>query len=347
MATLLGPLAHSSAYSIHFLPFEKKYRNATIRSFSEWKVISQAIDQTSSIKEIIFMDVDPYLPLLATRRFRKYKLSVNGILFQPYVHFLHVKGGLSFFVKKILRNFLSQAIPVSANHKIAKLFILNDKAAVDTLNRRLRNVFYFLPDPIEFNMANYDDTFRKKVYTKYGLDMDKKNILLFGCMDDRKNLINIVDALLLLPLPWRSSVHLVIAGPFNDAVRENYIGHIHKHQATLNITYNDGFVAGDEREVLFEGSDLVVMPYVNFYSSSNVLGHAIKHKKKVVASNMGIVGNLVQEHNLGRTVDPHSPEAIKTAIYDLLFQNSLQDYDSEMLKKTFSTASFSKLILSN
>jgi hypothetical protein len=105
MATLLGPLAHSSAYSIHFLPFEKKYRNATIRSFSEWKVISQAIDQTSSIKEIIFMDVDPYLPLLATRRFRKYKLSVNGILFQPYVHFLHVKGGTFFFCQKDFAKF--------------------------------------------------------------------------------------------------------------------------------------------------------------------------------------------------------------------------------------------------
>jgi glycosyltransferase involved in cell wall biosynthesis len=346
MQPLLGGLAHSNAYAITFLPFEKKYRNATVRSFAEWKVIAGVIKESCCVGEIIFMDVDPYLLLLATKRFRKYKLSVSGILFQPYIHFVHIRGGFSFFVKKILRNFLFQKIPVSANHNIRKLFILNDQTAVNVMNRRLKDVFHFLPDPIEYTSVTIDDKLRQNVIRKYRLDAGKKNILLFGCIDNRKNLINIIDSLRLLSSKDRSSVHFVIAGPFNADIREKYIGYIEKHREVLDIFYNDDFVAGEEREILFQSSDLVVMPYVNFYSSSNVLGHAIRHKKKVLASNTGIVGNLVKEYNIGLTVDPHNPAAIKTAVSELLFEPQRLIYDSDRLKDIFSTAGFSRSILS-
>src|SRR4051812_12365312 len=104
MKALLGELATSDNYFIEFLNFTKKHKNTITRSFWEWKIISEVIKKLNSIEEFIFMDIDPYLVLLVSPRFKKFNLPVKGILFQPYEHFKNIKGGFSFFLKKYLKN---------------------------------------------------------------------------------------------------------------------------------------------------------------------------------------------------------------------------------------------------
>ena len=52
------------------------------------------------------------------------------------------------------------------------------------------------------------------------------------------------------------------------------------------------------------------MPYINFFGSSSVLGHAARHKKLVLAPNKGIINHLVQQYGLGVTCEPSSPLSI-------------------------------------
>ena len=77
------------------------------------------------------------------------------------------------------------------------------------------------------------------------------------------------------------------------------------------------------------------MPYINYYSSSGVLGHTIKNKKNVVVSNKGIVSKIVSE----------SPWQIKNAVYELLHNQRPGNYENQMLMEAYSPYNFSKILL--
>lgn len=347
MGSLLGKLGTSPNYVIHFSDFDKKHVNSITRSFWEWKIISAAIRKQQNISEIMFMDIDPYLTLLVSRRFKKLNLSVKGILFQPYIHFKEIKGGVYFLIKKVIKNYLFQKYAVLLNSKIHKVFILNDGNGVGVMNKQIKNVFHTLPDPIENHVNNIGSSAGTNIKEKYAIKPENKNLLVFGSIDDRKNIINIIDALRLLPAEVKKKVHLIIAGKMDQNIREKYLEYIEKYNDEVSIAYNDEFVNAEEREPLFENCDLVLMPYINFFSASSVLGHTIVHNKNVVVSNQGIMGRIVNEHKIGITVDPANPEKIKKAITELLTESKKFEYDNRKLIDEFSPASFSKSILLN
>lgn len=344
MRDLLGELITSQHYQIKFIVFEKKITNAVKRSFWEWKLFEKIIQEQKSLREIILMNIDSYLVLLVTRRFKKYNLAVKGILFQPYLHFKENKGGFTFLLKKVYKNYLFQKYSVLLNSKIVKVFILNDRTTVGVMNKKIKNVFYNLPDPIERDVRNRDQNNYKNILDKYGVKTTNKNLLVFGSIDYRKNLINIIDSLRLLPPELKKNVHLIVAGKISIA---SYKQHIEKHKDEISIGYNDGFVNADEREPLFESCDLVLMPYRNFYSASSVLGHAISYNKNVVAPNKGLLGKTVKESKVGIVVDPLKPEEIKQAIIDLLSKPSEYNYDGNALIEEYSAINFSKSLLLN
>ena len=64
MRNLLGELITSQRYEIEFIGFEKKIKNTVRRSFWEWKLLEEIIQEQKSLGEIIFMNIDSYLVLL-------------------------------------------------------------------------------------------------------------------------------------------------------------------------------------------------------------------------------------------------------------------------------------------
>jgi len=334
MNSFLGKLVLSQNYLIKFTNFE-------------WQIISKIIKELNNINGMIFMDIDPYLILLASNRFKKYNLSVRGTLFQPYIHFKEAGGGFSFFIKKVFKNYLFQKYSVFLNSNIIKVFILNDKESVSILNKKIKNIFYNLPDPIETDIKNIDSNTADNIVKKYAIEPDKKNLLVFGSIDARKNLINIIDALRLLPREIKKDIHLVIAGKFENSVREKYLEYIQKYNNEISITHNDGFVNDEDRQLLFERCDFVLMPYINFFSASGILAHSINHNKNVIVSNKGIIGRIVKEHEIGIAVDSSSPEEIKKGIYELIVNNKSYQYNSEALVNLYSPENFCKTILLN
>ncbi len=342
IVTLLGDLAASENYYIKCFEFDRDYRNSISRSFYEWQLIAEWIDaHDRTVNEIIFMSVDEYLILITTKRFKKYQLSVKGILFQPYVHYKGTVGD-----RNLIKNYVLQRYAAFLNSEINQLYILNDKQAVERMNLNIKNIYAYLPDPIESSPNIMDASIHEEVASNYGLDQKKKILLMFGMIDDRKNLINIIDALRLLPDEIKESVHLLVIGKLNKAVRDKYLSYISNHKHEVNITFNDTFVSEEEREVLFTYCDIVLMPYINFYSSSGILGHAIKHQKSIVASNKGLVGRVVKENNLGLAVDPLKPEEIKSAICQLINNFEGYQYESALYLREHSPINFSKTLLS-
>lgn len=345
MYDLLPALRLSENYDCEFIEINKKYNNHTLQSFLHWETVSKILDTRSNINAICFTEIDTYFVLIASKEFKRYKLKIRGILLQPYLHFKEINGGILFYIKNVLKNYIMLKYALFRNSQIEKLFILNDKTAVSILNNKLKKKFYSLPDPIENHTFTSEPALSIKILRKYKIDKTKKNLLVFGSIDTRKNLISIIDALRLLPSNIKQNIHLVISGKLGIDAREKYIEHIEKYKDEISIAYNDDFVKGEEREILFQNCDLVMMPYINFYSASSVVGHAICYSKNIIAPNRGLLGKIVSNNRIGLTVDPYNLHEIKDAVTQLLYNNSNFNYNGKSLMEEYSPSVFSKSLL--
>jgi glycosyltransferase involved in cell wall biosynthesis len=338
-------LGKNKNFEIVYTSFSELHQHAIARSFYEWRQLSKILLGRDDINEIVFLELDPYLVLISSGRFRKFNLSVSGILFQPYIHFKASGGGVGYFLRVVLRNYLTQKLVFRLNHKIERCFILNDTAGVAFLNRRVRNIFYFLPDPIEDEVPMIGENGNSAAITKFKIEEQKKVLLLFGQIDHRKNVINIIEALRLFPDEIKRRISLVIAGKFSERVKGTYLEFIDKHKDEIDIVYNDGYVTEVEREVVFHRCDLVLMPYINFFSSSGVIGHAVRHRKSVIVSSLGLLKEVVTKYDFGVAVNPQSTKSINKGIYDMLFVGKQLKYDNLEFIREHKPGNFAKIIL--
>ena len=337
-APLVESLTVPNNFEVVYNTFDGKPKNSLKRSFWVWDRISAILAERKDIGEIIFLELDPYLILINTKRFRKFKLSVKGILFQPYNHF---KAS----IKDLLKKYLIQKTVFSLHPAIDTCFILNDKESVARMNKKIKNIFCFLPDPIDDAVPVVDPVTAGKITAKYRIEKGRKVLLLFGTIDERKNLINIIDAMRLFPDEAKTKFSLIIAGKFKAEVRDRYTQYIDRYKDELNIVYYDAFVSDQERAVIFQHCDVVLMPYANFYSSSGVLGHATHYGKRVIVSSLGLLKNIVTEYGMGIAVDPLSAKSIHRATHELLFGNECPEYDNRKFVAEHSPAIFSKTLL--
>ena len=73
-------------------------------------------------------------------------------------------------------------------------------------------------------------------------------------------------------------------------------------------------------ENAFEQSDVVLIPYLGFYFSSGLLGHAAKYSKYIITSNKGVMYDLVETYHLGTTVHADFPLSIAQAVSNFIKQ---------------------------
>lgn len=339
----LGQLAYSSFYKVEFSTFQGKYHNSIHKGLEEWKQIEPVLASYARIRSIIFLDLDPYLVLIMKKRFRRYRKYISGILFQPYIHFAH--GNFLDFrrLPALLKTRLIQTASILVNPRLYRVFILNDKSGAALMNGKSKNVFRFLPDPVDDRPVTGSDP--RAILSKFHINDTRKNLLVFGRIDERKNLKTIFAAIGLLPEGIRQKIRLIIAGQIDGKLSKDYSASIADIADQVEIVSHNDFITDDEREVLFQSADIVLMPYINYYSSSGVLGHSIRHGKPVIVSEQGIIANAVNDHAFGLTVNPLSPEAIKDAILSLLSGQTALSGNNEGWLQEYSPDNFSKLIL--
>jgi glycosyltransferase involved in cell wall biosynthesis len=270
---------------------------------------------------------------------------IKGILFQPYIHFTNQKNVLH-TIRYRYKNFLLQKLATAQNKQIKQLFILNDTRGVGSMNRRMQSVFRFLADPVQPGKTFIDPIRLSNIRDKFQLQADKKVLLLFGGIDKRKNVPTIIDAIRLLPEETKKNVQLLIAGKFHPDIKKEYSDYITANKNDFAISQFDGFVPDEERDALFTMADTIVMVYRNFYSSSGIMGHAMKYGKKVIVSDQGLMKNLADEYQPAMTADPTNAKKISIALQSLLNQkNNLGDSIAENFLRTHSPSNFSKSLL--
>jgi glycosyltransferase involved in cell wall biosynthesis len=138
---------------------------------------------------------------------------------------------------------------------------------------------------------------------------ERPRLLFFGVLRPNKGLHVLLRALERLP-----GCDLTVAGEPDEPSYHKQVRELAGRFAPGRVELIDRYV--DEREVpeLFRRSRLVVLPYTFFASQSGVLHMALAHRRPVVASDLGAMGECVRAWGIGRVVPASDERALAEAI---------------------------------
>lgn len=292
--------------------------------------------QTYQINHVIFMALDSYQALVAQWAFTQPELSVSGILFMPSVRMPLNKNSALYFIKSFLEKLRDtfKHYCMSFNKNLKNVYILNDEKSASKLNQIIfwNKKFVALPDPIPIRIVSKAWILRGY----YNINTERKVFLCFGSIDKRKNILNILEAVTLVPTTLHTEISLLILGKCSDRFLQkkiiDKIDTVSKAYPLLNIILDDRFLSIDEMENAFEQSDVVLIPYLGFYFSSGLLGHAAKYGKYIITSNKGVMSDLVETYHLGTTVNAQSPFSIAQALSNFIDQPKQIDFPKSFIE---------------
>ena len=323
-------------------PFRKK-KSLIKRTRKELTHLNQVVNQYK-VTDVFFLALDPYQIAIGLNKTAR-KINYHGILFSPYPRIqtpentgfiANLKQKLRKKRKELQLNFCVK------NQNQGKAFVLNDETTVQTLNRdfsKKKQPFRYLPDPILQTKGEMTKDLREI----YNIDKDLTILLAFGSIIKRKNLERCIKAV--NSITGTQKYCLLIAGKGNKEYTDSLLK-LHssfKNTSNASLIIKNEFLSDKEIPDFFTAADVVLMPYINFYGSSGVLGHAMRFGKPVIAAEVGLIADLVRRYELGITINPLSQQAIARAI---LKSNDFQIGDTfSQFYKSHSPQNFAKTII--
>jgi glycosyltransferase involved in cell wall biosynthesis len=187
---------------------------------------------------------------------------------------------------------------------------------------------------------------QKDARKRLNLPLDHQIILFFGAVRPNKGLDVLLKAMKFVK-SRNSRVLLVIAGGLLGRFSfEPYSDIIKKSDLSDSVKSFIKFIPEEEVDDFFAASDLVVLPYLKFEAQSGVLLRAYAHKKPVVVSNVGAMGELVVSDKVGLTVEPGEAVPLAEAITNALGSlDKFQSHYSPELEEKYSWKHIAELTL--
>lgn len=310
------------------------------RAAAEMRYLKKLIQEYDA-KKLLFMHIDAFQYELGRAAIKDLDVKLSGLLFLPFRK--EYEGGQT-LKAKLRREWrgLRKGMQIRwmlRNSNLERIFFLNDKKGAQAYNERYGNRFAHLPDPIEIGALARDSV--ENLKEKYQVKTNKSVLLIYGHLSARKNIPNILAALKKIEPINRQNLTFLICGEPEKGYEKalfSAIEEAEKKYPEIDFVKHFRFFDPATTNEVFKIADIVLVPYINFFSSSNILGLAAKYGKPVIASNLGIMEGLVTHYQLGITVSPHHLDEIAAAIVfylnhkDILIDGRryLQDHSAEV-----------------
>lgn len=320
---------HSNTTILFITPDENQLleecQTVISRRVAEWKLIKKYTQQ-HNIDDVLILELDQYQLSIGSQTT---PFSVSGIYFRPHYRIEAIgEGRVNKFKYWLLRKKkLWLEIYMCRNKNLKQIFILNDQQAVDSMNQLLRPVFNYLPDPI----LSYEPS-QVPIRETYKIQNGRRIFLVFGSIDERKNIENIFSACAMLDPKVAAQATLLVIGTVKAHYKETLSNMLHvlnQKQPDLQVIYRDQFVDNDEMETLFQECDVPLLIYRDFFVSSGLLGQAAKHNKPVLVSKHGVMAELVSHYKLGGCVSPKDIAGISALIGQLVQDSTHNQIDGQ------------------
>ena len=161
---------------------------------------------------------------------------------------------------------------------------------------------------------------------KLNLPSDRQIILFFGAIRPNKGLDILLKALEIIKSRNRRVLLVIAGGLLGRFSFESYSDMIRKSDLSEYVQSFIHFIPEEEVDYFFAASNLVVLPYLKFEAQSGVLLRAYAHKKPVVVSDIGAMGEFVSSDKVGLIVEPGTVEPLAEAVINAL--DSLDKFQS-------------------
>lgn len=167
----------------------------------------------------------------------------------------------------------------------------------------------FMPEPNEEASEPYphQDEARKHL----GIPAQAVVFLHYGLGTRRKGLHHVMAAW--KGLPADHHILLLVAGQ----PEAEFVPALQQLQSAGRAVLLNRYIGSEEERLVMAASDVVLMPYVNHYGSSNVLSRASAAGRMVLASDAGLIGYRVRRYQLGELCAHDDSESLRQAILRL------------------------------
>lgn len=251
---------------------------------------------------------------LATQLHLPHSVRLSGLLFRPSFHYERLESDSPSLAEQLLRLRKRLVLRAALRHPNVDSVLTLDPtavAAIQAMNPRVR--IGALPDPVEPGVGTEPPL---ALRTELGVAPGRKLALLFGALAERKGVLQLLDALALLPPETAGNLSVVLAGrvvePALYPAMAPRIAALESNPVQLIVS--DSFVPDERIQSLVRAADLILLPYQRHVGSSGVLVRAAAAERPALAQEYGLVGYQTRTHKLGQAVDTTSPQAIAEAL---------------------------------
>ncbi len=300
--------------------YEMSKRSLVRRAWVEWRLYCHYAQKLQANQGLI-MYIDRFQLPLALRL--GLPCPTSGIYFRPKFHYGQFADNQT-TRKEQWRSLRERWLWHSALHhpQLKTIFSL-DPFAVKPLRTISGNTNIIpLPDPIEWypSSANETATLRQEL----GIDPARKVLLLFGMLDQRKGIYQVLEALQQLPPAQQAQITLLLLGAMAEREKVKVLTRVEslRQQTPVQIIFRDQFIPAAAISAYFSLSDVALALYQRHVGSSGILIWAAAAGKPVLASNYGLMGETVRKRKLGMTMDSADPAAIAEQIGRLFAQST-------------------------
>ncbi|WP_235109111.1 glycosyltransferase [Acaryochloris sp. 'Moss Beach'] len=166
----------------------------------------------------------------------------------------------------------------------------------------------------------------------WGLKLREPYFLLFGAIDGRKGIHQILDAIQKLSSDWGRQLCLVLVG--ESKIQQQLEARITEITASqpVQIIRNYQFVSEEEVWSYFRMSDVILATYQKHVGMSGILLLAAATQKPVLSTDFGLMGAMVKQHQLGLSIDSTQPEQISEGMMKLIGASRNDFYNPEKMR---------------
>ncbi|MDB9315532.1 glycosyltransferase family 4 protein [Spirulina sp. CS-785/01] len=319
--------------NIQFYPITLEEKNAlksrdsalsrNWRNIQEWLLFCRYAKALQATQGMILY-LDTYLLGLALGL--RSPIPFSGIYFRPTFHyptFSHYQGRskdqLQFWREKFI---LSRVL----KQKRFKHLLSLDPFAVAVTNQIFNTQkARTLADPIRINAEVKLSP--QALKEQFNIDNQRTIFLLFGALTSRKGVDRLLDSIQFLSPESCEEITLILSGEANPKKQEQLKLQVQqlRVEKPIQILENYQFLPENEIFSYFNLADIVLAPYQRHVGMSGILLWAAVAGKPVLSSDYGLMGELVEQYQLGITVDSTQSRAIAQGIEHCLQEQILSD----------------------
>jgi glycosyltransferase involved in cell wall biosynthesis len=304
--------------------------NRARRALQEWQLLNRYVPLLGTT-HCLLLYFDTFQSALILRR--SAPCLISGIYFRPTLHYGQFETTQLSWKDRLQQRREAWVLPWVLRHPALHTLFCLDPFATDWLQRlpsAARRVY--LPDPVPLPAIHPGP---EDALKSLGILPGRTVGLLFGSLDGRKGIHQLLEAILAMPDELARKLCLLLVGkidPVDQPQVEARMAQIAR-KGTTQIVVQDTFVPEADIDAYFRRADLVLAPYQRHVGMSAILVRAAGAQTPVLASSYGLMGELARRYRLGATVDATVPDEIAQGLIRFLNGSPLSCGDRESMTR--------------